>query len=203
MDSTQFSTPTINWNSPNLKHAWNKFKRNPKLMFIGPLSGKAETKKCSYLLIWVGEKDRDIFNRFSIADYEQTVVTHLSKFDVYVELIANPLFTRYQFYKRNQDHTETVEQYVTSLKILAKECAFGNSEDERNIDRLVFGIRNDRIRDKLLTQGSTLTLTMYLHSLSNRGNSSATTNYEWNRAKNSYQTKSWFYKQMSWMLLMQ
>ena len=77
-------------------------------MFSGPLSGKSETEKYSYLLTWVVEKGRDIFNTFNVADSEQTVAAYLSKFDVYVEPIASPLFERYQFYKRNQDHTETL-----------------------------------------------------------------------------------------------
>ncbi|KAK2709007.1 hypothetical protein QYM36_014589 [Artemia franciscana] len=33
-----------------------------------------------------------------------------------------------------------LRHYVTSLKILAKDCAFGNSEDENVRDRLVFGL---------------------------------------------------------------
>ena len=82
------------------------------------------------------QKSRDIFNTFTIADSD----AYLAKFDTYVEPMANPIFARYKFHKRNQDALETVEQYVTSLKILAKDCSFGNSEDGMVRDRLLFGI---------------------------------------------------------------
>ncbi|KAK2716052.1 hypothetical protein QYM36_010582 [Artemia franciscana] len=140
MDSVHCSTPTINWNSQNLKHAWKRFKQHAKFMFSGPLSGKAETVKCSYLLLWVGEKSRDIFNTFTIAHSEQNVSAYLAKFDTYVKPVANPIFARYKFNKKNQDAVETVEQHVTSLKILTKDCSFGNSEDGMVRDRLLFGI---------------------------------------------------------------
>ena len=67
-----------------------------KFMFSGPLSGKAKTVKCSYLLLWVGEKSRDIFNTFTIADSEQNVSAYLAKFDTYVEPMANHNFCQIQ-----------------------------------------------------------------------------------------------------------
>jgi len=33
-----------------------------ELMFTGPLKFRTEEEKCSYLLIWVGQKGRDIHN---------------------------------------------------------------------------------------------------------------------------------------------
>ena len=34
--------------------------RNTALMFSGPLKAKTEEEKVSYLLLWVGDKGRDI-----------------------------------------------------------------------------------------------------------------------------------------------
>ena len=53
------------------------------------------------------------------------MAAYISKFVVYVEPITNLLFAIYHFYKRNQDHSETVEQYVTSLKVLANTVHLG------------------------------------------------------------------------------
>ena len=36
-------------------------------MSEGPLNGKTEAQKISYLLLWVGEKGRDIFSTFTSA----------------------------------------------------------------------------------------------------------------------------------------
>ena len=39
-----------------------KFTRTLELMFSGPLAATKEEEKCSYLLVWCGEKGRDIAN---------------------------------------------------------------------------------------------------------------------------------------------
>ena len=57
----------MNWDSSNLPDAWKKFRQHAELMFSGPLNEKSEEEKCSYLLIWVGEKGRarDIHNTWT------------------------------------------------------------------------------------------------------------------------------------------
>ena len=42
--------PNINWYNDNLPTAWEKFERNVKLIFSGPLKEKSEEEKLSYLL---------------------------------------------------------------------------------------------------------------------------------------------------------
>ena len=68
-------------------------------MFSSPLSGKAETVKCSYLFIWVGENGKDIFYAFTIADSEQDLSAYLAKFDTYVEPMATPFLPDTNFTK--------------------------------------------------------------------------------------------------------
>ncbi|KAK2704438.1 hypothetical protein QYM36_016737 [Artemia franciscana] len=60
--------------------------------------------------------------------------------------------------QRNQADGETIESYVTQLKVLAKDCEFDTLEDQLVRDRLVFGVKNARIREWLLSEGATLTL---------------------------------------------
>ncbi len=59
--------PTMNWEATNLPEAWRKFQQHAELMFSGPLKKKGEDEKCSYLLLWVGEKGRDIFNTWTLS----------------------------------------------------------------------------------------------------------------------------------------
>ena len=44
------------------KFTRTRFRQHVELMFSGPLVAKKEEEKCSYLLIWCGEKGRDIAN---------------------------------------------------------------------------------------------------------------------------------------------
>ena len=52
----------MDWSSGDLPGAWRSFKQHCKFMFGGPLKGKEEDEQCNYLMIWVGEKGRDIYN---------------------------------------------------------------------------------------------------------------------------------------------
>ena len=52
----------MQWIGDNLRENWRRFKQHAELMFSGPLKSRSEAEKCSYLLIWSGQKGRDIFN---------------------------------------------------------------------------------------------------------------------------------------------
>ena len=57
---------------------------------------------------------------------------------------------RYIFYKREQGPEESFEQYYTELRRLAQKCAFDSSTpDEVLRDRVVFGIRDSSVRERL------------------------------------------------------
>ena len=49
--------PQMQWDGDNLKENWRRFKQHVELMLSGPLKSLQEAEKCSYLLIWVGQKD--------------------------------------------------------------------------------------------------------------------------------------------------
>ncbi|KAK2712700.1 hypothetical protein QYM36_011401, partial [Artemia franciscana] len=151
-------SPFINWNQPNLKDAWTRFSKHVELMFSGPLNGKSNTVKCSYLLIWVGEKGRDIFSTFVVPDSSENNPTeYLRLFKNHVEPSSNPIFERFKFHRRNQKEFETIEQYITDLKLIAQNCSY-SQQDEMVRDQLIFGLKNDRLRERLLAESWSLTL---------------------------------------------
>ena len=65
MDLTGVQSPQMDWDDENLPERWKRFRQHVELMFSGPLAAKKEEEKCSYLLIWCGEKGRDIANTWS------------------------------------------------------------------------------------------------------------------------------------------
>ena len=50
---------------------------------------------------------------------------------------TNTIYERYNFQKRQQDGSETIDQYVTALRTLARTCSFGTDADERLRDQIV------------------------------------------------------------------
>ncbi|KAL6471840.1 hypothetical protein MHYP_G00204900 [Metynnis hypsauchen] len=158
MDSTGIPTPRMDWDSSNLPDAWRKFRQHVELMFSGPLASKKEEERCSYLLLWVGEKGRDVFNTWTLtADERKLLTTYYDRFETYVTPKANPIFARYKFHEKIQGNSESFDQFLTELRLLVKDCGYPNG-DEMVRDRIVFGINSPRIREKLLCYGSGLTL---------------------------------------------
>jgi len=70
---------------------------------------------------------------------------------------------RFKFNKRDQGPGETVAQYVAALRKLADGCQYGEMLSELIRDRLICGLRNERIQHILLAQ-SDLTLESALNT---------------------------------------
>lgn len=107
-------------------------------------------------MIWIGEIGRDVYSTWHITNEEKKKLeTYYTKFQAYFEPKSNKVFTRYKFQCRTQNENETCEEFVTALKVLVKDCSYANP-DEMIRDRVVFGIRSSKIREKLITTGSDL-----------------------------------------------
>jgi hypothetical protein len=74
----------------------------------------------------------------------------LEKFEERCVPARNEIFERYNFFKRNQDKGESLDAYITTLLKLSETCAFGDLRESLVRDRLVYGIRDDHVREKLL-----------------------------------------------------
>ena len=150
--------PSLNWQSRNLNEEWRKFKDHAELMFKGPLKRIGEEEQCAYLLIWVGETGRKIFNSWGLSDPDKKKISILfEKFGEHVAPKKNTVFGRYIFQSRTQQQGETFETFVTDLRNLVKDCEYTNP-NEMVRDKIVGGIRSSEIREKLLTEGDTLTM---------------------------------------------
>jgi len=75
--------------------------------------------------------------------------------------IANQSLTKSSlatnFYKKVQDESESFQQFVTALKLLVKDCGYSQPE-EMVRDRIVFGCRSTKLREKHIGEGSGLCL---------------------------------------------
>ena len=74
------------------------------------------------------------------------------------------VFARYKFHLRAQQAGESFEQFFTELKLLVKDCGYADP-DEMVRDRVLFGCYSSKAREKLIHEGSDLSLEKY-HKLS-------------------------------------
>ena len=163
MDMSGIPAPVMNWEASNLAEAWKKFHQHVQLIFEGPLKAKSEEEKVSYLLLWVGDKGRDVYNTWAKieGDDAKKLEPYYTRFLAHCQPKLNPIFARYKFNTELQG-TSTIDQFVTRLKLLAVDCDFkteGKSYADSMIrDRIVFGTSSVKVRTKLIDEGDKLTL---------------------------------------------
>ncbi|XP_060598220.1 uncharacterized protein K02A2.6-like [Ruditapes philippinarum] len=158
MELTGLSVPVINWEASNLPEQWIKFQRHVELMFTGPLKNKTKKEKISYLLIWVGDKGRDIHATWEpfTGDDAENLQSYYDKFKAHVQPSLNPIFARYKFNNEVQG-TDSIDAFITRLRLSAADCSF-KDKDEMIRDRIVFGTNSGKVREKLINKGEGLTL---------------------------------------------
>ena len=109
-------------------------------------------------MIWVGEKGRDVYNTWNLSSEEsKKLTTYYEKFEAYVKPKSNNIFARYKFHNIVQQEKEPFEQFLTKLKIEVKDCGY-KDPDEMVRDRVVIGCYSQKVREKLIQEGSELTL---------------------------------------------
>ena len=56
--------PCMNWQTANLATKWRRFRQHCEFMFKGPLANKTEGQKVNYLMTYIGDKGREIYETF-------------------------------------------------------------------------------------------------------------------------------------------
>lgn len=65
----------------------------------------------------------------------------------------NVVYARFQFQSRCQASSETFYQYLQDVRDLAKNCRFDNQEESLIRDRIIFGLKDIRLRDDIIRAG--------------------------------------------------
>ena len=116
--------------------------------------------RVSTLLSIIGEDGVKTFDTFTWAEGEsEDNIDHvLKKFDEHCEPRTQVIYERYRFNNRKQEQGENVSTYLTELRTIARNCDHESiTPDEILRDRLVLGIRDDKVRERLLrTDGLSL-----------------------------------------------
>ena len=127
----------------------------PLLPSNGP-ERKLEAVQVATLLTVIGEEAREVFSTFSdwaAEGDDAKIAPVIDKFEQYCLPRKNIPFERYCFYRRTQEPGETYDQYRTALMKIAENCDFDTITPREILrDRLVFGIRDAKTRERLLRE---------------------------------------------------
>ena len=143
----------IDLHSGNVADRWRKWKNQFQVYFDAcELSGKSKPTQKAIFLHAAGPEALEISETFTWnANEDQTDYTlWIAKFDAYSEPRKNVVFERYEFWSRNQREGESIDTWVTELRLAAKKCEFGAEESSMLRDKIVFGIKDVPIKERLL-----------------------------------------------------
>ncbi|UYV66964.1 K02A2.6-like [Cordylochernes scorpioides] len=146
----------FNFGKPNEWPIW--FKIFQRYRIASGLSEKSENEQVNALVYIMGDKAEEILILFNLSeaqnnDYKLVV----SKFQNYFIGKRNVIYERAKFNRRSQGESEPVEEFITNLYVLAENCNYGILKEEMIRDRLVVGVKNFNLSEKLQLE-SELTL---------------------------------------------
>ena len=115
------------------------------------LEAKGEEAQVNTLIYSMGDEADDILRSFTdLSDEDKkTYATVKARFDTHFTKRRNVIFERAKFSMRKQEEGEQVDTFITALYSLAELCGYGTLHDEMIRDRIVVGIRNSRLAEKL------------------------------------------------------
>ena len=145
----QVSTPTpLNFSKPEEWRKWLKhFERFRQASELCKKSGESQVNT---LLYTMGEMADDILQSFKLSEEElKEYDTVVARFQRHFVSRRNIIFERAKFNSRIQGEGESADTFITALYGLAEHCGFGQLHDELIRDRIVDGIRDVALSEKL------------------------------------------------------
>ncbi|XP_071651744.1 uncharacterized protein [Temnothorax longispinosus] len=133
---------------------WKKFKANFELFSVASgLDAKTTKIQAAALLHCIGEDVREIVETIVMTDTEKTDITLLKrKLEEYFVPKSNPSVESHKFNTRTQGAGEDMDSFVADLRRLAANCEFGALKEQLIKDRIVCGVRDSKVRDRLLRE---------------------------------------------------
>ena len=102
------------------------------------------------LMYLLGDKADSILSSFRLNEEQSNSYdTVKQKFLDYFNVQHNVIYERAKFNLRKQEVGESVDDFLTSLHTLVETCNYGNFRDEMIRDRIVVGILDKSLAERL------------------------------------------------------
>lgn len=133
--------------------SWRKWRKLFEVFLkASGVSKEPKEVQASLLVNLIGPAGYEVYNTFNFAkgESEDDIQCVLQKFENHFGTKPNITVRRFKFFTRNQDERETIDEYVTALRLLSQNCEFGDLQESLLRDKIVCGITNNTVRDRLL-----------------------------------------------------
>lgn len=154
----EFRTPqcfTFTNADVNLSVRWKQWQKEFEIYFAAAeLNKKSPETQVAILLHVAGSEAQQVHETFTFGEEEDenNYKVVLEKFRSHCEPQRNVVFERYVFWQRDQRPTETFDSWVTDLRQKVKSCEFNDMEQDILRDKIVFGVNNHSMKERLLRE---------------------------------------------------
>ena len=145
----QVSPPErFNYTQPREWPKW--IRRFERFRTATELATKDDEVQVNTLIYSMGDEADDILRSFKLSDADKKKYGVVkAKFDAHFVTRTNVIYERAKFNSRVQKEGEPVDSFVTDLYALAEHCAYKELHDEMIRDRIVVGLRDASLSEKL------------------------------------------------------
>ena len=147
--------PPMKIEGANIEDGWKGWIQKFELFLLASRSENLSDKiKVAMFLSAIGDEGLQIYNTFVFDEEEDRAVYSVvkEKFKEYCSPHKNVVFERFNFWKTTQNVGETIDSFVTTLRIRAKTCKFEQHLDSMIRDRIVLGCSDPRLQERLLRE---------------------------------------------------
>ncbi|CAK6984777.1 hypothetical protein LDENG_00184280, partial [Scomber scombrus] len=143
-----FSPPEVFDFEPSSWHTW--FRRFERFRTASGLASKEGDHQVNSLVYIMGDKADDILSSLPLTpeqlkDYEAVK----RAFDNHFFRVHNVIYERAKFNKRSQEVGESAEHFIMDVHKMAEYCNYGDLREEMIRDRIVVGIRDAGLSERL------------------------------------------------------
>lgn len=136
---------------------WQRFKQRYEVYAkASGLSTKDADVQAATFLHLVGSDAHEVYNTFEFAsDSDRADPTKLKeKFAAYCTPKKNITLERHALFTRRQRAGESLDDFVTDLRLQARHCDFPASSDSIIRDCIVMGLRDQKLRERLIQENT-------------------------------------------------
>lgn len=160
MAESDFLIPKPMEDGADLSYEWTRFLEEFELYLVATEKDKKADKiRIALMLRCIGPRGIDIFKSFtftggkSIDKYSDVT----EKFQAFCLKTSNKIIKRHQLLSTKQG-CMTIDEYVTSLHKIARECSLEAMYDDFFLQALLLGINDEEVKRKLFEADDNLTL---------------------------------------------
>ncbi|XP_071054962.1 uncharacterized protein [Onthophagus taurus] len=133
---------------------WNSFKDNFETYALATGCANKEKAVCAAAFLHcMGQEARDVLKTLEVSTEDKKDKEKIiRKLDAYFIPQRNKTVERHKFNSRIQIMGELFDSFLADLRKLVVNCDYGNLKDDLIADRIVCGIVDNRVKDRLLRE---------------------------------------------------